>query len=85
CQNLKKRSSPAEALRRRGIFLFLSVPASLRDKSEDVNMNVNCQEHRKSMELMGLRLRLKQEGLEEQEKAAILERIKILEKELEVG
>ncbi|MCF8082418.1 MAG: hypothetical protein K9M96_04940 [Deltaproteobacteria bacterium] len=52
---------------------------------KDVTMNVNCQEHRKSMELMGLRLRLKQEGLEEQEKAAILERIKILEKELEVA
>ncbi len=46
-------------------------------------MKVNCQDHRKSMELLGLKQRLKNEGmLDKEEKAAIEKRIEILENEL---
>mgnify|MGYP001818875722 CR=1 FL=1 len=47
-------------------------------------MNVNCKEHRKSMELLGLRLRLKEGVSDCEELKEVEERIRILEKELKV-
>jgi hypothetical protein len=45
-------------------------------------MKVNCQEHRKSMELLGLRMRLKKGIPEPEELKEIKKRIRVLEKEL---
>lgn len=47
-------------------------------------MNVNCQDHRKSMELLGLRLRLKEGIADQRERDKIEERIRALEKELKL-
>ena len=47
-------------------------------------MNVNCQEHRKSMELLGLKLRLKEGIADREERDDIEERIRILEKDLKL-
>ncbi len=45
-------------------------------------MKVDCQEHRKSMELLALQLRLKRGITDPQEKRELEERITLLEKEL---
>jgi hypothetical protein len=45
-------------------------------------MKVNCQEHRKSMALLGLKLRLKNVPINTKEHEEIEKQIAILEKEL---
>lgn len=47
-------------------------------------MKVNCQEYRKSMELLGLKLRLKKGISDLKEQQEINKRIRILEKELKL-
>ncbi|MBW1868499.1 MAG: hypothetical protein JRF52_05225 [Deltaproteobacteria bacterium] len=47
-------------------------------------MNVNCQEHRKSMELIGLKLRLKKSISDQEERNDIEKRIRILERDLKL-
>ncbi len=47
-------------------------------------MKVNCQEYRKSMELLGLKLRLKKGISDLKEQKEIEKRIKTLEKELKL-
>jgi len=47
-------------------------------------MKVNCQEHRKSMELLGLKMRLKRGVPDPEEQKEIKKRIKVLEKELKL-
>jgi hypothetical protein len=47
-------------------------------------MKVNCQEHRKSMALLGLKQRLKDASIETKERKEIEKQIAILEKELEL-
>jgi len=47
-------------------------------------MKVNCQDHRKSMALLGLKLRLKESPVNEKERKEIEKQIAILEKELEL-
>ncbi|MFH1293374.1 MAG: hypothetical protein ABIJ44_04515 [Pseudomonadota bacterium] len=47
-------------------------------------MKVNCQEYRKSMELLGLKLRLKKGISDLKEQKEIEKRIRILEKELKL-
>ena len=47
-------------------------------------MIVNCREHRKSMELIGLKLRLKEGIADPEERADIEKRIRILEKDLKL-
>ena len=47
-------------------------------------MNINCQEHRKSMELLSLRLQLKKGLCHSKERKEIEKRIKRLEKELKL-
>lgn len=47
-------------------------------------MNVNCQEHRKSMELLGLKLRLKEGIADQEERNDIEKRIRILERDLKL-
>jgi hypothetical protein len=48
-------------------------------------MKVNCQDHRKSMELLGLKLKLKKGITDPQEQKNIQNRIKVLEKELSMN
>ena len=48
-------------------------------------MKVNCQDHRKSMELLGLKMRLKEGISDSREKEEIEKRIGILEKELKMN
>lgn len=45
-------------------------------------MKVNCQEHRKSMALLGLKLRLKDTSINTKEREEIEKQIANLEKEL---
>ena len=47
-------------------------------------MKVNCQEYRKSMELLGLKIRLKKGVSDLKEQKEIEKRIKTLEKELKL-
>ena len=47
-------------------------------------MKVNCQEHRKSMALLGLKLRLKETPANAKERKEIEKQIAILEKELDL-
>ncbi|MBW1783129.1 MAG: hypothetical protein JRL30_20605 [Deltaproteobacteria bacterium] len=47
-------------------------------------MNVNCQDHRRSMELLGLKVRLEEGVSDPKEREAIEERIRILEKDLKL-
>jgi len=47
-------------------------------------MKVNCQDYRKSMELLGLQLRLKKGITDPEERMEIEKRIKILEKRLKL-
>ena len=47
-------------------------------------MKVNCQQHRKSMVLLSLRMRLEKGRLTPSERKEIRERIKALEKELDL-
>jgi len=47
-------------------------------------MNVNCQEHRKSMELLGLKLKLKEGITDREERDDIEKKIRILEKDLKL-
>ncbi|MCG2775074.1 MAG: hypothetical protein L6406_05260 [Desulfobacterales bacterium] len=47
-------------------------------------MKVNCQEYRKSMELLGLKIRLKKGISDLKEQKEIKKRIRILEKELKL-
>ena len=47
-------------------------------------MIVNCQEHRKSMELIGLKLRLKEGISDPEERDEVKMRITVLQKELKL-
>ena len=47
-------------------------------------MKVNCQDHRKSMELLGLQMRLKNGVTDAKEQKEIEKRIRALEKELQM-
>lgn len=47
-------------------------------------MKVNCQEHRRSMELLGLRLRLEKGTPDPKEREEIEKEIEALEKELKL-
>jgi len=47
-------------------------------------MKVNCQEYRKSMELLGLKLRLKEADTDQKKRDEIEKRIRILEKDLDL-
>lgn len=47
-------------------------------------MQISCAEHRKSMELLGLKIRLKEGISDPEERKTIEERIEELEKELEM-
>ncbi|MCD4717599.1 MAG: hypothetical protein K8R45_12785 [Desulfobacterales bacterium] len=47
-------------------------------------MKVNCQDHRKSMELLGLQVRLKNGIGDEKEQKEVEKRIRDLEKELKM-
>ncbi len=47
-------------------------------------MIVNCQEHRKSMELIGLKLRLKEGIADRRERDEVRKRITVLQKELKL-
>ncbi len=47
-------------------------------------MTIDCQEYRKTMELLALRLRLQNETPNPEELEEIQEKIRILEKELKV-
>ena len=47
-------------------------------------MIVNCQEHRKTMELIGLKLRLKEGIADPEERNGLEKRIKILERDLKL-
>ena len=57
----------------------ITGPPCLPDK-----MKVNCQDHRKSMALLGLKLRLKETPIDAKERQEIENQIAILEKELEM-
>lgn len=48
-------------------------------------MKVNCQDYRKSMELLGLRRRMEEGPTDPEERKRILERIRDLERELDVA
>ena len=61
----------------RPVCLPNNRPVCLPDK-----MKVNCQEHRKSMALLGLKLRLKDASVNDKEREEIEKQIAILEKEL---
>ena len=45
-------------------------------------MKVNCQDHRKAMKLIGLKLRLKDGNTDQEERDEIEKRIRIPEREL---
>ena len=47
-------------------------------------MKVNCQDHRRSMELLGLKLRLEKEVMDPKERDEIKKRIRALEKDLKL-
>ena len=47
-------------------------------------MKVNCQDHRKSMELLGLQVRLRNGVADAKEQKEIEKRIKTLQKELKM-
>jgi len=47
-------------------------------------MQISCAEHRKSMELLGLKVRLKQGISDPKERKSVEERIRELEKELKM-
>ena len=47
-------------------------------------MIVNCQEHRKTMELIGLKLRLKEGIADREERDEVKKRITVLQKELKL-
>ena len=47
-------------------------------------MKANCQEYRKSMALLGLKLRLKEASVDTKEREEIEKQIAILEKELDL-
>lgn len=47
-------------------------------------MRVNCQEHRQSMELLGLKLKLEKGVQDPKERAEIEKRIEALEKDLKL-
>ncbi len=49
-----------------------------------IKMKVNCQDHRKSMALLGLKLRLKDASMDPKERREIEEQIALLEKELDL-
>ena len=49
-----------------------------------VIMKVNCQDHRKSMELLGLQMRLKKGIPDPKEQEEVKNRIRFLEKQLEM-
>ena len=48
-------------------------------------MKVNCQDYRKSMELLGLKMRLKKGISDPDEQENVKDRIRILEKELNMN
>jgi hypothetical protein len=47
-------------------------------------MKVNCREHRRSMELLGLKLRLEKGTIDPKERDEIEKRIRALEKDLKL-
>jgi hypothetical protein len=47
-------------------------------------MKVNCEDHRRSMELLGLKLRLEKEVMDPKERDEIKKRIRALEKDLKL-
>jgi hypothetical protein len=47
-------------------------------------MDVNCQQHRKSMELLSLRIRVEKGISDPKEREEVKRRIRVLEKELEI-
>ena len=47
-------------------------------------MKVNCRDHRRSMELLGLKLRLEKEVMDPKERDEIKKRIRALEKDLKL-
>ena len=47
-------------------------------------MKINCQEHRKDMELLSLRMRLKKGISDPEELREVEERIKVIEEELKL-
>jgi hypothetical protein len=47
-------------------------------------MKVNCQDHRRSMELLGLKLRLEKGVIDPKERDEIEKRIRALEKDLKL-
>jgi len=47
-------------------------------------MKVNCQDHRQSMELLGLKLRLEKDLMDPKEQDEIEKRIRALEKDLKL-
>jgi hypothetical protein len=47
-------------------------------------MDVNCQDHRRSMELLGLKVRLEEGVSDPREREEIEKRIRILEKDLKL-
>ncbi len=47
-------------------------------------MKVNCQDHRQSMELLGLKLRLEKDLMDPKERDEIEKRIRALEKDLKL-
>jgi hypothetical protein len=47
-------------------------------------MKVNCQDHRRSMELLGLKLRLEKGVVDPKERDEIEKRIRALEKDLDL-
>ncbi len=47
-------------------------------------MNINCRQHRKTMELLSLKLRLEREKLDSKQREEIRKRIRALEKELQM-
>ncbi|HKI50221.1 MAG TPA: hypothetical protein VKA69_12890 [Desulfobacteria bacterium] len=58
------------------------MPARIKGLACPNKMKVNCQDHRKSMALLGLKQRLKDESVDAKERREIEEQIAILEKEL---
>ena len=63
------------------IFEYLRVCNEIKDIAA---MRINCREHRKAMELLGLQMRLKKGISDPKEKKQMEQRIERLERELEI-
>ncbi len=60
------------------------IPTPFWRSREEGPMKVNCQEHRRTMELLGLRLMLEKGVPDQKERAEIEKRIEALEKDLKL-